>query len=408
MAINRWLGDAQAVARVETYTVASSTAAQTFGVTINSKTVYYTAGSGETTSTIAAALQALLAASTIPEFRRVTWSVASAVVTGTAATAGVKWIGAAYGTGTLNRSVATVGTGPNYVSNTANWSLGSLPAIGDDVVIDGTDVDLLYDLDTFGAAGALGSFTVRSSFTGTIGLPETNPAGYREYLPRYLKFADGVTTATIGGGEGTGSSRLLLDFDGDDTAVSVAATGPRASDAFSPLLLTGLASGAVANVAGGDVGVAVETGQTATVTTLRVTGPDTKVVLGDGATITTIDQDDGEVECSGAVTTLGITGGQHAQLGGSVATVTADGGTVILRHGGTVTTATFRGQSSTNPPTCDVSLEPRTVTLTDHSFTGGAALKDPNKSVVMSNAGTWDRESLLASDLGARFTLTRT
>lgn len=408
MSTNRWLGGAQPVARVETYTVGSATVGQTFGVTINAKPVYYTAVTGDTTATVATGLQAALAGSALPEFKRVTWSVSTLDVIGTATTAGVPFIGAVYGTGTLSRAVTTAGTGPNDVANTANWSLGAVPAVTDAVVIDGTDSGLLWNLDTFNAAGILASFTVKASFTGTIGLPEITADGYREYLPRYLKFADGVTAVSLGDGEGTGSSRLLLDFDAYTPTVSVVATGVRVDTALPPLIMTGLAAGAVVNVAGGELGVAAETGQTATVTTLRVAEADTKVLLGSGATVVTIDQDDGSLEVYGAVTTLGITGGQYAQHAGTLTTATADGGTVILRQGGTVTTATFRGQSSTNPPTCDLSYDPRPITFTNHSFTGGAVLRDPNHDLTVTNSGTWDRASIQASDFGARVSLSWT
>jgi hypothetical protein len=50
---------------------------------------------------------------------------------------------------------------------------------------------------------------------------------------------------------------------------------------------------------------------------------------------------------------------------------------------------------------------PRAKTFTNCTFTGGANLQDPDKSVTFTNAGTFDRASLKASDLGSRFTILR-
>ncbi|HEY1191395.1 MAG TPA: hypothetical protein VGE74_27420, partial [Gemmata sp.] len=91
--------------------------------------------------------------------------------------------------------------------------------------------------------------------------------------------------------------------------------------------------------------------------------------------------------------------------------ITADGGAgaVDCRFTGTVATATFRGQGpGQQSPVCQCGNNPRPKTFTNSTFTGGAALLDPDKSVAFTNPATFDRASLAASDLGSRFSLQRT
>src|SRR5262245_47220947 len=114
MATRRWRGDAPKTAQVNTVTVGGTAAnGQVYSVTINAKLVAYTANGSDTNNTIAAALKALLAASVIPEFAEVTWTVATNVITGTAKTAGRPFVNtsAATGTGTLVTATATANSG---------------------------------------------------------------------------------------------------------------------------------------------------------------------------------------------------------------------------------------------------------------------------------------------------------
>src|ERR1700691_1519777 len=77
-------GDAVTVSQVNTITVGGTPAtSQVYTVTFNTKSVTYTATSLDTNITIAAALQVLLAASTISEFTEIIWTVSSAVITAT-------------------------------------------------------------------------------------------------------------------------------------------------------------------------------------------------------------------------------------------------------------------------------------------------------------------------------------
>src|SRR5579864_1437670 len=87
MATNRWTGNAATIAMVATITITADDVNTAYGVTINGKIVAVF-GSGTGTSNTAAALQSALAASAFPEFTEITWTVANAVITATAGTAG--------------------------------------------------------------------------------------------------------------------------------------------------------------------------------------------------------------------------------------------------------------------------------------------------------------------------------
>src|SRR5258708_1374747 len=117
-----WIANALAVKQVYTIQVTAYDVGTTYKVTINGKVVFTIAAGG--VNATATALQVALAASTIPEFLEVTWTVATDTVTGTAVTAGKPFtaVGAASGgTGTVSVTAVTANTGPNNWDNTANW-----------------------------------------------------------------------------------------------------------------------------------------------------------------------------------------------------------------------------------------------------------------------------------------------
>jgi hypothetical protein len=407
MATNRWLGHAPATAKVVTLTVGGTAAnGDTVKYTINGKTITATAAS-MTTITLAAALAALLQASTIPEFVEITWdyTAGDAFVTGTAATAGVPFTGTASATGgtTLTQATVTASNGPNHVDSTGNWSLAALPGAADDVLIDGGS-DGLWGFENISAA-AYNSFKMKASFEGRWGLPFRNDNDYVEYRGRAWPLATAITTVF---GEGVGNGVTFANFTiATAAAVTVYKTGQRAEPNVPALNLSGMSSGTV-SVVTGDVGVAADDPTLSGTVTTGKTNEGTTLTVGIGATVTTLNEDGGSVDAAGTVTTLNITAGD-ATLYVAPTTITSDGGTVVGRFTGTVTTLTFRGQGNPqNIPVLDLTTDERARTATNGSFTGGARLLDPDKSLTMSNAFTFDRESLKNSDLGARFSILRT
>ena len=128
MATRTWLGRAQSMAQVCTVTIGSSTSTQTFTITNpNSKAITYVAGSGETTSTIAAALQQLIANSQEGEYRELVPTVVANVITITARVPGVPFTISVAGTGTITLATPTANVSPNDPANPVNWSGGVVP-----------------------------------------------------------------------------------------------------------------------------------------------------------------------------------------------------------------------------------------------------------------------------------------
>src|SRR5215469_6254064 len=136
-----WVGNAQATAQVVTLTVTAvpGGGGGVLSASINGKTVSYTTLSTDTTSTAAAAWQALLSASTAPpEFQEIAWTVATNAVTATANVPGTPFTGvtgnglSSSGTGgaTLTQATTVANSSPSDVNNPLNWvrsGLASLP-----------------------------------------------------------------------------------------------------------------------------------------------------------------------------------------------------------------------------------------------------------------------------------------
>lgn len=157
MAVIKWNGGASLTAQVDTFTLNND-----FNDSETDITITLTSENGSTTqtvsidpsgtneSTIAAALQSALAASTDSLFTAIDWTVASNVVTGTAKVAGVPFYAESSvtgGAGSITDATATANSGPNDWNVDGNWQGGSKPSANDDVLINGSTHPILYGLD---------------------------------------------------------------------------------------------------------------------------------------------------------------------------------------------------------------------------------------------------------------------
>lgn len=388
MARNRFRGDAPDVAQVRTFTITAVAAAGTITVTMNGKPVTYTVVGGDTVTTAGDNLVDLLSADSAPaEFRRVTWANASGVVTGTAATPGVPFTFSS----TASGGTTTVsGTGTDTVASSGhwhwddakNWSLGTVPVSTDDVDIQDCSTDIRYGIGQ--SAVTLNSLNIDSTFTGKLGLPQQNSAGYYEYLATYL--AIGATSCTIGAGTGSGSSMLRIDFGSVQTNLLILNTSSAGTSGQPALWLKGTNASNVANVSGGQVGLAFDLGSSMTLATLNVTA---------GANAPPVVQ-------YGAGLTLGAANVQAGRLYGlaGLTTLTQDGGEVTLTGlaAVNVTTATVRGGRMYYDATgtigtlaayatgyVDFTRDARAKTVTNCTAYGGSTVKDPMKHVTFTN-----------------------
>lgn len=367
-----WIGNALPVKQVYTILITGDDATTTYKVTINGKAVSIL-GTGSGVNPTAAALQAALAASTIPEFREVTWTVTTATVTGTAVVAGKPFtaLGAVSGgAGTVTDTSVTAATGPNFFDNTANWDTGVLPVSTDDVYFDLSVVNCLYNIDQ--NAITLASLNIPASYTGTIGLPLVNSGGYYEYRNRHFKIS--ATAVNIGYGAGSGIAFLDLNTGTNQTAI-VASLG-RAQNTTAPTFLwTGSHTGNSFELLGGSAGVAYYAGDTARATfNIGGSSPsDCTLVVGAGTTVDGWTQSGGTTGLAAAVTTITKTGGQLTLLAGAVTTLNNYGGLLILNSTDTVTTLLIGTGGNV-----DFSQDLRAKTITNPiQVYKGATINDP-------------------------------
>lgn len=383
MATRRWRGDAKNVAQVNTITPANVGIGNTFTVTINGKDITFTA-TAATVANVTAALVALLNASLVPEFAEITWTDSTTHVTATADTLGKPFTqtsSATGGTATNVTATTVANQSQNDVNNADNWD-SAVPGAGDDVYIQDTDVSLLYNLDAL-AAVTLASLTIDKSFTGEIGLPRFTATGYYEYRPAYWQI--GATTQTIGRGEGSGSARIKLDNGAVATTLTIYDSGEAAETDDYAIRWKGTAVTNVVNIVKGDLGVAMDAGETAVIATLRMAhrgSPDSDVLVdcGTGVTLTDIDMSGGRLWTQSAIATVDTVDGTHEHSAGAITTYSNDGAEFLHRSTGTITT--YNGG---NEAILDRRQELRGGTITNTNLYRGASLLDPFKTLTLTN-----------------------
>jgi hypothetical protein len=396
MALRKYLGQAIARANVWTFTVNTTTGGTVVGVASpTGNSVQHTAGSGETATTLATALAAKLAATTVGEFAEMTWTSAGAVITATAKVAGVPNTFTAAGTSSaVTATEATTATGPNDGANALNWLGGAVPADDDAVVLDASSPSLLYGLAVLDGLD-LASFTT-DGFSGAIGLPvvrgeaglNTLSSGrYLEYRRRDLRLAGGFPIVI---GRNAAPTRAVVTV-GTVTSVIQVLSGN--------VYLKTTGTGHSLYVSGGTVNVATETGDAATFATAVVAaqGDSQQVVtrFGAGVTLTLLTNRGGLTECA-AATELMMNSDRatHTQTAGNLdATITAG----QLRF---ATAAELTVTASGAATIVDFTGDPRPKTFGSGSkFSGGAKLIDPGKTRGTSSC-TFDALSLPGSKLG--------
>jgi hypothetical protein len=427
MATLYWRGDAEEIAQISSGSVDSvdgTPANNNFTVTIGNATV--TVAGDTDVATTAAALQTALAASTHPYFVAVTWTNPSGgTITGTAAVAGVPFVAAlsvsGAGTGTVTDfSTSTVSAGPADWSTGDNWvnaatgATGIIPASTDTVIIENTDVNIVYGLDQ--NAIALDELRIEQSYTGEIGMSRivfatsadgnTTDATKIEYRDHYLKIgAEVIEIGRVQGpGLAVGSTRIKINNVDAAASTTTIHNTASSSDGIFPavrLLNTHASSTLSIRSAPGGVGVAVdEPGETTTFSAITMTDDASSAQLftGAGLTLTTFTQNAGTallrtvdagtvttatlnggtltMEGDYTVTTLNINGGtceaNHKESGTAVTTANLDGGTTSTRGSSVARTwatvnlgsgATFIGDSSVTITTLNEPSDPYSITL---------------------------------------------
>lgn len=429
MATKIWRGDSPAIAQVDTLTIGGTIeVGDKFTVTINGKSMTYIATS-TTAATCATGFVTqwnALSSTAYPEFAEIT---AAEGVTGnltlTADTAGKPFTisvattesnGDAADSQTFTRTATTANSGPNCADVTTNWN-GGTPVDGDDVVVDDSSVSLLYGLDLSTVTPA--SITIGPRFTGEIGLRPVNKdnanGSYSEYRETYLKLCDSGDATNTTVAINTSSRLVKLNTNAGQVTVNVSGTGQPSTNGERSLYWKGTHASNSLTVSKGIVGVAVLSGETATVLTLNVgyrlsVAGDADVLLGSGVTLTnaTIVQSGGRLETNSATT--------------GTATITQSNGTLVLQSGGQLGLSILGGECIYNStgtlggaPVVSGSghlnfsqdLRAKTVTNPIDVFGKFAKVSDPNKSVgtlVVDLNQTGNSENI---NLGTNLRITR-
>ena len=359
------------VAQVETITItaASTSTTATWTITLtdddgSSATVTYTEDGSPTVAEIATGLFNNWNASTQPDIARITAAnPSSGVLTLTADTAGrpVSISVSDDDDGTHTQSTSTSNRGVNDYGDTANWPTDAIPTTGDDVVFLGA-AGALYGLNQ--SAAAIGDFEVTPNYSGSLGRIEDG-------IFHYLRIDPNSMTV-----EGS-SQRVLLDVGSAAIAPLIRHNGGKDGTGLHRVYLKGSAITTL-SIEKGDVGIAVNEGETTTITTLEQSyvsnaNSDTNVELGSGVTITTVNQDGGNLMMRCAATTVNVGANAEFESAGSGAVTTLNVyGEARVGSSGTVGTANVWG-----------TLDARGATVTNiNPKSGGTLIIDDSTTVT--------------------------
>lgn len=279
----RYVGRQRIRQQLDEMTVASSTVGHTFVSTVGVKAITYIAVTGDTTVTIAAAILALLQASTEGEFAELTFAEGSTTskITATGPDDGAPFVLTVSGTGTYTTTTLTAALSPSDLGDVLNYSTGALPSAADTLVIEDTAADFKYNGAAL-AGIALASVIRRATHTGRLGLLTQNPRGYVEYRTSDVSL-DSVLIL-IETAQGDAASQVRINS--INTACTFTVTGAgQAAVGAEVVEVRGLVAASIVRAAGGSVAVAPLAGQVATVATLLA--ENAAVRFGNGVTFAT-------------------------------------------------------------------------------------------------------------------------
>jgi hypothetical protein len=317
----------------------------------------------------------------------------------------------------------TANASPSDVNDSQNWlrvdlsttppnRTRAIPQNGDDVVVADTDTPLLWNLDQL-AAVQFNTYTRWQSFTGTIGLPDFNPAGYVEWRATHFKFVGPTGSVPSGGlamllgynsGSGSGPARENYDTGSAKVTLTVLATGS-AADEYTVRHL-GQHTANTFKLISGSLAIAMRPGEKANLASCEADGG----TLGIGPNVTwtaasTLTLNGATATLNAAPATLTMANGAQATIGTDSltwTTVTAQSGcSLTWLAGGTITTLTLATGS-----TLDKSQDGRALTVTNSTMDGDTcSINDPLNAITFTNATSVKQQ---VSSGPVRFTGTRT
>jgi hypothetical protein len=407
MATVRFIGAAQDIQQVTTYTITGTWAANdTCSLKINNKVLTLTLGTDIATTDVAAELAAMINARSatagrtganadeirnfggqeIAEWTEVVASASGSVltlkstagvpvtITCTQTTAGNGAIESATDGTFKAGTTVTAATGKHFFNNADNWEGGVLPSAGDTLLFDQGSVDVLYGLDN---ATESYNLTRTNGYSGNIGLLPTNSLGYVEYRQRFLDLPNTATTGTQSINIGDLDSqvppagRTFLDLktnDGVGQGVTIKDAPARTGSLDFPVQIRGGVDVSFVAYSGGcAVGCDTAHSATTTITSAAVHG-DASVKLGSKS----------QLKASG---TFELTGGRLINEG-----TPADSTGVINCYGGALdirgTFATLNGYGGL--------MHLRGATITQVNLHSGARLHETETDSTVNNLDAYE------------------
>jgi hypothetical protein len=250
--------------------------------------------------------------------------------------------------------------------NTGNWFEGSVPVNSDDVVFRNNTQPVTTGFNQ--SLVTLASLTIDQTYTGTLG-DATN----------YLRVS--ATSLRIGAPSQTpgvvanGSQRIKLDLGAAQTTAVIINTCTGSADGgLPPVQLLGTHASNSLTVMAGQAGVAVVLdSEISTVATLNVSGTGATVFTGKGTTLTTINQNGGNLTINSAATTVSNVAGTFTSQGSGAITTANITGNANLNSTGTITTLNVYSGGRAN-----FTADPRARTIaTAKLYKGATILYDP-------------------------------
>jgi hypothetical protein len=238
--------------------------------------------------------------------------------------------------------------------NAANWSPSGVPANGDDVYLQDTNQSVITGLNQ--SSVVLNSLNISQSFTGQVGTASA-----------YLQISASIVNIGYNYRAGTpqGSNMLKIDLGTTAATIVVFNTGVSADSTRPTLRLKCNNANTTLEVRKGTVGIAVETGETATLNSIAISyinniANDADVYIGTGVTLTTLTMTGGYcLLCCAATTVYVYAGSLETEGSGAITTLSIGGGTCISNSTGTITNCNIKGSGQVD---FTKSIQPRTIT----------------------------------------------
>jgi len=222
----------------------------TYSLVHNKKVISYTAVTGDTATTIAAALVAAAGNSNTQEWTELTVTSNGAVVNILGPADGAPFTVTAVVTGSATLTAGTTVTpiSPFDVTDAANYDAGVAPVSNDLILCPRDAADMRYNL---AGLASLTGLTIQRDLGGpNIGLPDYRAAGYREYRQTQLKVKAGTFNIFLDGTEG----KYALRFDNQTIASTVNITGIQGGQLDSEAIeMTNLGTASVVNCSSGSI-----------------------------------------------------------------------------------------------------------------------------------------------------------